>query len=264
MKYLLKPFLILLLFSNSLFAQDRLIYNSAFLSKPDTVLVFKPQTYNSQTQQWPVIYLLNGYGGNYKQWNSIMDAQRYANEYGFIIVCPDGFNSWYINSPEQKNSQYQRFFFEELYPDILKKYRADQSKIFISGLSMGGHGALTLFLEHPNLFLSAGSTSGAMDLRNLTTKYGIAALLGNPEPQSDIWYQYSVLSKIDALAGSFKQIIFDCGTEDPFYESNNALRRKCDSLKINATYISQPGKHDRNYWAKSIRQQFNFFSSLLR
>jgi putative tributyrin esterase len=136
-----------LLISGSLLAQDELIYQSKNLPKPDTTWVFKPKNYND-TQKLPIIFLLHGYSGNYKQWNNIMDAQKYADEYGFIIVCPDGlFDSWYLNSPVKKNSQYESFFFDELYPDIKSKYKVDEKYIFISGLSMGGHGALNLFIK---------------------------------------------------------------------------------------------------------------------
>ncbi|MGB4773897.1 MAG: alpha/beta hydrolase family protein [Daejeonella sp.] len=264
MKKLCYCLLISCIISSSVFAQDKLIYQSKNLSKADTVLVFKPKQY-AKRNLYPVIYLLHGYSGNYNQWNRIMNAQKYADEYGFIIVCPDGlFNSWYFNSPVKKDSQFEAFFFDELVPDINKKYKTDTSKIFISGLSMGGHGALYLFLQKPELFLSAGSTSGVMDLKSSGDKYGISDLLGKPGDSDPAWYKYSVNGNIDKLAGTSKQIIFDCGTSDRFYLVNNDLRKKCDSLKINATYISQPGNHDQSYWAKSIRQHFDFFKTLIK
>ena len=145
-------------------AQDQLVYQSRNLPRADTTWVFKPKNYQ-QKEKLPVIFLLHGYSGNYKQWHNIMDAQKYADEYGFIIVCPDGlFSSWYINSPVKKDWQYENFFFQELYPDIQKKYKADPNKVFISGLSMGGHGALYLFIQHQELFAGAGSTSGGIKL----------------------------------------------------------------------------------------------------
>ena len=128
-------------------AQDQLVYKSKNLAKPDTTWVFKPQNY-TQKDKLPLLFLLHGYSGNYKQWHSIMDAQKYADDYGFIIVCPDGlFSSWYVNSPVKSNMQFESFFFDELYTDIKVKYKVDASNVFISGLSMGGHGALYLFIR---------------------------------------------------------------------------------------------------------------------
>lgn len=254
----------LLSLSFSVIAQDQLVYNSKNLAKPDTTWVFKPKNYQ-QKDKLPVIYLLHGYSGNYKQWHNIMDAQKYADAYSCIIVCPDGlFSSWYINSPVQSNMQFESFFVDELYPDIKSKYKVDPDQVFISGLSMGGHGALYLFIKHQELFKSAGSTSGGIKLSDGFGKYGLGALLGNPPADSDLWQKYSVTSLIDQLKGNKKPFIFDCGVDDFFYQSNNELKQKCDQLKLNATYISQPGNHNKAYWAKSIQQQFEFFKTLTK
>ncbi len=239
--------------------QDQIIYTSKNLPKQDTTWVFKPKSYTSK-QKLPVIYLLHGYSGNYKQWNNIMNAQKYADEYNMIIVCPDGlFSSWYINSPAKANWQYESFFFEELYPDIKKRYAIDDKNIFISGLSMGGHGALYLFIKRPELFSGAGSTSGGIRLSDGFGKYGLGDLLGNPPADDALWKEYSVYSNIDQLKGNQKPIIFDCGVDDIFIIANNLLKQKTDLLKLNATYISQPGAHNKAYWTKSIKQQFEFF-----
>ena len=187
-------------------AQQQLIYQTKNLPKPDTTWVFTPKNYK-KIAKLPTIFLLHGYGGNYKQWHNIMDAQKYADDYGFIIVCPDGmFNSWYFNSPTKPNWQFETFFFEELFTDIKQKFKVDESNIFISGLSMGGHGALSLFLKQPNLFKSAGSSSGVVDLRSSTVKYGIADLLGKPTDDSDIWLKYSVIGNLEKLKNSTKQL----------------------------------------------------------
>ncbi|MFC4211728.1 alpha/beta hydrolase [Pedobacter lithocola] len=242
------------------FAQEQIIFKTKNLSQPDTTWVFSPKNLDKKLKA-PTVILLHGFGGNYKQWNNIMDAQKYADEYGYILVCPDGLvKSWYLNSPAKANWQYETFFFDELLPKLKKNYPIDTNNLFITGLSMGGHGALWLFLKHPEEFKSAGSTSGGINLRDAIGKFGVPELLGNPDKDSDVWLKYSVIQNIDKLVGSKKEIIFDCGSSDFFYQSNNEMKRKCDSLKINATYISQPGNHNSTYWKKSIKQQFEFFS----
>jgi len=244
-------------------AQETLIYRTKNLARPDTTWVFTPKN-GKEKEKRPLLFLLHGYSGNYKQWHSIMNAQQYADDYGFIIVCPDGlYSSWYINSPVKPDMQFETFFFDELFPDIKSKYKVDENNVFISGLSMGGHGALYLFMKRPDLFKSAGSTSGGIRLSDSFGKYGLGEMLGNPPAESELWNKYSVFSQIDLLKGYKKPFIFDCGADDIFYKSNTALKQKCDELKLNATYISQPGAHNRAYWAKSIRQQMDFFKSLL-
>jgi len=259
MKLFLISIIILISFSAS--AQKQIIFTSKNLPQPDTTWVFTPKKL-SKKNKVPAVILLHGWSGNYKQWNNIMDAQQYANEYGYILICPDGlFKSWYLNSPAKVDWQYESFFFDELLPKMKNDFPIDTNNLFITGLSMGGHGALWLFLKHPEQFKSAASTSGGVNLRDAIGKFGVPELLGNPEEDSDIWLKYSVIKNIDKLAGSKKEIIFDCGSSDFFYKSNNILKQECDRLKINATYISQPGTHNAAYWKKSIKQQFEFFQT---
>ncbi|PWS27860.1 esterase [Pedobacter yonginense] len=261
MKLLLIAFAIA--FCHSATAQKQVVFNSKNLPQADTVWVFTPKKVDKKAKL-PAIILLHGYSGNYKQWNNIMDAQKYADEYGYILICPDGlYKSWYMNSPAKSDWQYESFFFNELFPKMKSDFPIDSSKICITGLSMGGHGALSLFLKHPELFFSAGSTSGGVNLRDAIGKFGVPELLGNPTKDSDIWLKYSVITAIEKLAGNKKPIVFDCGSDDFFYASNNDLKKKCDSLKINATYVSQPGNHNAAYWKKSIKQQFDFFQKLM-
>ena len=257
-------FILLLFFASLANAQHQIIYRSSNLPRPDTTRVYVPENL-AKGEKVPMIFLLHGYSGNYKQWDNIMDAQNYANTYRFIIVCPDGlFDSWYLNSPIKANSQFETFFFDELWPDVVKKFNPDTSKMFISGLSMGGHGALYLFLKHPEKFKSAGSTSGVVDITGTATKYALAGLLGQlKEENPSIWTDRSVVGNIAKLSNTDKKIIFDCGASDPFYKMNTKLKVTCDSLKIAATFISQPGAHNKAYWKGSIKQHFDFFKAQL-
>ena len=108
-----------------------------------------------------------------------MNCQKYADKYGFILICPDGlYDSWYINSPALRGSQYQDFFFFDLVPRMEKAFRVDKKNVFITGLSMGGHGALYLFSQNSSVFRAAGSLSGAVDLKTCYTDYGIPLYLG--------------------------------------------------------------------------------------
>lgn len=249
-------------------AQTRHIINSRNISKPDTVWVFTPEDYQQDPAgTYPLIYLLHGWSGTYHQWNDIMDCQAYADRYRFIIVCPDGlYDSWYINSPVIEDSRFADFFYFELMPFVAGKYRIQPENIFITGLSMGGYGALSLFAEKPELFKSAGSLSGVLDLTGHWNEYGINRYLGIQDQQSGkkILEKYSVLENIDMINHAGKPIIISCGTSDPFYSINTNFRLKCEELKINATFISSPGRHDYPYWKSAIGYHFDFFSRILK
>jgi len=252
-----------LLLTGNVFAQDTLVINKPYIPYPDTTLIITPGN-NSQPSEMPLVFLLNGWSGNYAQWNIITDVQSYSDKYNMIIVCPDGFyDSWYLDNPFEPRVQFERFFWKDLVPKILQKYKVDTNKIFISGLSMGGHGAMTLFLKHPDFFLSAGSTSGILDLTAFPEKWGIKKGIGNYNDFSKVWKSNSAIYLLQNIVGMNKQIIFDCGTEDFSYDVNNNFRAKCRKLKIKATFISQPGNHNAQYWHHSIKAHFEFFNSLI-
>ncbi len=252
-------FLLAFLSATVIVAQEKVLLSDTRIPATDTIWVFIPETYDPQ-QKYPAVYMLHGYSSNYQQWHKIMDAQRYANDYNMIIICPDGFyNSWYFNSPLKANYQYSDFFFEVLTKSIEDKFSVDVSNRFITGLSMGGHGAFHLFLQRPSYFRSAGSTSGVMDLRGSAGLFELHEHLGPYEENKDLWLKMSAVGNIDKLISNDKELIFDCGTEDPFFKWNMDLFQIILEQGIPITFISQPGKHDWDYWGKSIRAHFEFF-----
>ncbi|WP_379089691.1 alpha/beta hydrolase [Pedobacter sp. UC225_65] len=246
-------------------AQDMVVIKSVHLKTNDSVLVYKPSTYQ-KSQKYPVVYLLHGHSANYRSWSKLADLQALANLYGFMIVCPDGLKkSWYLNSLNKDSLQYESFFIKELLPKIASLYATDAKKYFITGASMGGFGAMSLLISYPNLFLSAGSTSGVLNLRHSGfKKTTLAYILGAYSEENKLFDEYSPVNRLHLIKDLNKKLIFDCGTEDYLYKANNQFRQQCDSLKIKATYITQPGAHTGGYWSKTIHQHFKFFDELAK
>ena len=114
-------FIFLILSSVEIFSQDTLFVNADYIPNTDTTLVFVPSNYNP-ANTYPLLFMLHGYSGNYSQWGNIVNLDSVAKTDGFIVVCPDGFyDSWYVNSPLRKNSQYEKFFFENLAPEVFSE-----------------------------------------------------------------------------------------------------------------------------------------------
>lgn len=251
-------------FASILFSQNQYVFESENLLKSDTVLVFTPENYSENNDiNYPLVYLLHGWSGNYHQWDDIIDCQSYANKYGFIIVCPDGlYDSWYLNSPDKNENQYEDFFVDELWPFINNKFKVENDEIFITGLSMGGHGALYLFENHPSFFKSAGSLSGLLDLNLWQNEYGISRVLELNNSDDDIrkLWNYSVAGNIYKIKSSKKTIIMSCGTEDPFYKINTDFVEECNKNGIEITFIEKSGGHNSDFWGSSIDKHFKFFN----
>lgn len=252
-------------------AQTKWILKSEFLSKPDTVLVYQPKAYDA-AKKYPLVYLLHGYSEDYKQWSQTTDLQRLSDQYNMVIICPDGFVSWYLNSPYQKGSRMEDFFFRELVPKVHNTFSIDQKNIFISGLSMGGYGSLRYFLLHQDYFNTAASTSGALTVdfkifRNASFSFfnnariidDLLPLLG-PKEQ---WAQYSISTLLKSYHNG-KPFLLDCGTEDILYPSTVEIKTLANAMKIPITFISQPGNHNTDYWKKSLEYHFIFFKEHLK
>jgi len=236
-----------------------IVIKSKFTPSPDSVLISSPENYNNE-KKYPLVILLHGYSGNYTQWNTIVNLQDYSNTYNFIIACPDGFyDSWYINNPLKSDIQFEKFFWNDFIRYLTKSYSIDRNNIFISGLSMGGHGAITLFLKNPKFFKSAGSTSGILDLTYFPDRWSIKEGIGSIKDFPEVWQSNSAYFLLDSTIHSDKKIFIDCGIEDFAYKVNLNFAKKSIDHNLDTKFISIPGDHSRKHWKKMIPQHFEFF-----
>ena len=232
---------------------------SKFTPHADSVLIASPEDYDER-KKYPLVILLHGYSGNYLQWNSMLKLQEYSDTYDFIIACPDGFyDSWYIDNPLKPDMQFEQFFWNDFISYLTKTYSIDKKNIFISGLSMGGHGAVTLFLKNPEFFKSAGSSSGILDLTYFPDRWSIKEGIGSIRDFPEIWKNSSALHLLDSTKHSKKKIIVDCGTEDFAYMVNLNFVKESFTHKLDTKFISIPGGHTRIHWKKMLPQHLEFF-----
>jgi S-formylglutathione hydrolase FrmB len=226
-------------------------------------VVIKPDSYKKKKTSFPVVYLLHGYDGWYSNWIiRVPELINYADQYQTLIVCPDGAKgSWYFDSPIDTTYRYETHLANEVVNFIDKNYRtiADKNHRAITGLSMGGHGALFLALRHSDIFGAAGSMSGGVDLKVSKNRFEISNRIGDTLLQANNWHNLSVINLIENYTSTTVKIIFDCGDKDIFIEPNRRLHQKMQQLKIPHTYIERPGEHNWNYWGNAIPFQLLFF-----
>jgi len=232
------------------------------MKKELKAVVIVPENY-SKKKHYPVVYVLHGFSGNYSNWvNNVPEIKTLSTGHQLIIVCPDGgYSSWYIDSPVDSVSQYESFITKDLLPYIDAHYATipERTARAITGLSMGGHGALYLAIRNPHLFAHAGSMSGVIDLKTTTQKKELAKKIGSLEDYPGEWKRRSVINMVDKLKNKDLDLIIDCGVSDFFSVSNANLHRKLLSLKIDHDYIERPGEHNWAYWGNSIPYQILFF-----
>jgi S-formylglutathione hydrolase FrmB len=244
------------------FSTDTIMVPTKYLESPMRVTVIVPEA-AAKRSDLPTVYLLNGHGGDYRSWGKIRpDLGRYADYYGMVFVMPSGRNSWYWDSPLDPKMQMESFFIYDLVPFIGSHYPVSNTaeKRAITGLSMGGHGALWLGLRHPDIWKNIGSTSGGVNILPFPERWNMANSLGTyNENTKAIWESHTVINQIELFKANKQNIIFDCGTDDVFTTVNNDLHNALLEAKVPHDYISRPGKHNMDYWANSILYQLLYF-----
>jgi S-formylglutathione hydrolase FrmB len=242
---------------------DTVLTFSASMKKNIKAVVIKPDSY-ATGKELPVVYLLHGYSDNYRGWvTKAPNVVKLADVYNVIIVCPDGnFSSWYFDSPVDSTWKYETYIVKELVPWVDEHFKTIKNRKGrgITGLSMGGHGALFLSFRHQDVFGVAGSLSGGVDIRPFPLNWDIAKRLGKYAEYPERWNANSVINCVHLLTPGSLSLIIDCGSEDFFYNVNCSLHDKLLSNNIPHDFISRPGKHDWAYWSNAVNYQLLFMS----
>ena len=220
---------------------------------------------DAQATRYPVLYLLHGAYGCYSDWSKKTDLNLLANEFGVIIVCPDGQDSWYFDSPIDPTMQFETYVSKELVEYIDSHYRTYGNRYMraITGLSMGGHGALFLAWRHPDVFWSCGSMSGNMDITQFPDSWHIKDRLGEQAANPQRWRDHAVCNQVDRLKNSTltpaQNIIIDDGLNDIFIKNNIALHEQLVAAGIDHDFTVRPGRHSWDYWVNSLDYHMVFF-----
>jgi S-formylglutathione hydrolase FrmB len=242
---------------------DTVSISSNSMHKKIKAVVIKPAAYETSNERYPVVYLLHGYSGNFANWiQQVPELKKYVDEYKLLIVCPDGaYSSWYFDSPIDTAYRYETHIAFEVVNFIDKNYHtlADNKHRAITGLSMGGHGALFLALRHPDIFGAAGSMSGGVDLGESKTRFEIVNRIGDTLTHKKEWHDLSVINLIEKYTQTPVKIMFDCGTRDIFINGNRGLHQRMLDLKIPHDYIERPGEHNWEYWRNALPYELLFF-----
>jgi S-formylglutathione hydrolase FrmB len=241
---------------------DTVAIFSNSMNRSRKCVVIVPGKTKQTSTQFPTVYLLHGFSGNYKNWiDKVPQLAGYADEYKTVIVCPDGeFSSWYFDSPVDSTMRYETYIAKEIPQFIEARYPVikDRKARAITGLSMGGHGGLFLGFRNADFFGACGSMSGALVIEYITRGYHVEKRLGDTA-NKERYREYSIMKQMEQPLKDSMAIIVDCGTEDFIIEMSRMAHRKMLEQKIPHDYIERPGKHDWKYWATAVQYQLLFF-----
>lgn len=274
-------FCYLIAFSAKAATVDTVDVESKAMNRTLKTAVVLPVNYDRATNAFPVLYLLHGGQGGFRDWltqpSDKMLLHRLADQYNIIIVTPEGNpTSYYFDSPMQKESQFETFISKEVIQKIESRYRVIKEKNgrVIAGLSMGGHGAMYIAARHPELYAAAGSMSGVMNINTKTWKVpeafaksraeNFARLLGPSKDTLNPYTDYTIVGMTGKLKANDVKLIFDVGVDDFLIEPNRDLHRRLLAGGTPHDYIERPGKHEWAYWENALPYQVLFFHKILQ
>lgn len=257
---------------------DTLSIASSSMGKTINAAVVLPNSYAKGKTKYPVMYLLHGAYGHFRDWlkstPNKMTVKDLADQYNIIIVMPEGEKySFYLDSPVNKESQFETHIIKEVIPTVDATYRTISEKKgrVITGLSMGGHGALYLSTRHPELFAAAGSMSGALDMGAMLqrdsadqVKKLMEPVFGADSGKQELYDANAVLGMIDKIKINKMPLTIDIGVDDFLIESNREFHRRMVYEKIPHEYTERPGSHTWEYWENSLPYHVMFFLKILK
>ena len=255
--------------------------HSHILKRAVRYCVYVPSGYDSGVQRYPVLYFLHGLGDDEQTlFNSggwtLLDELRNQHKMGnFLIVVPEGRRSFYVNSADG-SERYSDFFLQEFMPRIERKYRIREGRAgrAISGISMGGYGALRFAFAHPELFSAVSAQSAAL-ITETPQQLNAAANTGSPllgvlgpvfgKPIDVAHWNANnpfLLAKRNAAELRKLSIYFNCGQEDNygFEKGAAALDHQLSGQHIQHEYHAYPGDHSITYFLSHFAEVMEFHS----
>jgi S-formylglutathione hydrolase len=233
-------------------------FRSAALERDMTYRVYLPDTV-APGRKLPVVYLLHGGGGEYKDWSNYSDVGTYAVG-GFVLVMPGGDSSYYMNEALAPAERYGDYLTQDLIADVERRFPvvADRSGRAVVGVSMGGFAAVKLALARPELFAFAGGISPAVDVPSRRFSWRR-------------WSQSARFRQIFGADGSATRRAADpfvlvrtadpvrtpylyvtAGEQEPMLEPIRRFAGVLERRGFTSEFHARPGGHDWNEWDAQI------------
>lgn len=220
------------------------------------------------TAPYPVMYLLHGLSDDYTMWSRRSNIERHVANTPLIVVMPDGGRGFYTDAAE--GQQFLTAIAEELVDRIDRTFptEAGREHRCVTGLSMGGYGALKFALAYPDRFASAVSMSGAVG-------WGHSAMGRDGEPLSEEWKRllgpnhiggpndlYSLVQSVDPAL--LPKMRIDCGVDDFLIDDNRKFHAHLDAVNISHEYTEYDGAHTWDYWDEHVQDAIAFHKKVLK
>ncbi len=279
---ILAGLLIALSLTSVLHAQGRAecsVIDSQILSRRMPYCAFLPPGFDQDKhRRYPVLYFFHGLGDNEQSllnsggWDIISDLRSKGKIGDFVILAPRGGHTFFINS-ENGKIRYEDFLMKEFMPQMEKKYRADGTRAHrgITGISMGGYGALRLAFKYPDEFAAVSAQMPALipevpkDI-SANSPGSLGAVLSEPfgNPFNRAYFDRNnvfYFARTDSIASLKRlKIYFDVGNNDDygFEQGAQELDKLLTSRGIPHEFHIYPGGHTAQFVAAHFSDVIQF------
>lgn len=240
-------------------------FASKALGKPSSYLAWLPRL--RPGERVPLLVLLHGANASPDELaeHLLTELQTAAESRRIAIIAPDGGAAgWWLDSEQTPSSRYASLVTDDVLADARANLPVNDA-LGIMGISMGGHGALTLALAHPGTFRSASSVSGVVDLTLAADREPLVALLGPLASQRARWEAHSATHLLarDKERASGLALRLSCGESDRWIGANRAFHTSADALHIPHAYDEAPYGHDWTYWQRIVPEHVSWHADRL-
>jgi len=218
-------------------------------------------------QACPTLFYLAGLTCTEETFAIKAHAQRLAAQLGLILVTPDtsprgeqvaqgdhwdigqgaGFYINAIQAPWAEHFQMESYVAEELYDLVIQQFAVQAERIGIFGHSMGGHGALTLALKHPEKFKSVSAFAPICAPSQCPWgEKAFSNYLGSDQAE---WLKHDASALVQTKTAHFPDILIDQGLSDQFYSQLNPalFQQACQAVGQPLTLREHAG-YDHGYY----------------
>jgi putative tributyrin esterase len=241
-------------------------YSEALRGRGDVSLFVPPECVNASNV--PVVVLLHGVYGSHWAWFLKGAAHHIAERLiksgairPMILAAPSdglrGDGTGYLPHPD---ADYERWIVSDVVDCIHELFpcSAPGKTLFLTGLSMGGFGALRLGAKYAGRFqgISALSAITHVCQSSQFVRHSIGANLSDEEA--------SILYWIEVNRTRLPPIRFDCGKADDLLEANRELHKRLSQMSVVHEYAEYEGGHNWEYWKEHLTDSLLFFEEILK
>lgn len=235
-------------------------FDSAILDLSLGMNIILPEHPSAWETPPAVLYLLHGLSDDHTIWSRRTSIERYAYAYNLAVVMPDAYKSFYCDMAH--GSDYRGFFSQEL-PLLIQRWfkvSTDPKRTFVTGMSMGGYGALKLALDNPGHYSAAASIFGALDLAahihdewDESRRRTFQAVFGDINRIKDS--EHDLIAQLRTLEAVPDTDFYLCvGTGDYLYQDSVTFRDTAAEAGLRFTYEEDEGEHKWGFADRAIKR----------